>query len=158
MKNKGGLWFQTLNEGRTWSLDTFLEENLCRLKTWRNAPVILESELKIQGIDLLCLSHEDLVENHDETLRVLYNFVGATNYSRINPSASNVSRRGTATVATYRALNAAYNNKMLRSAFRVLSLTPRKLIQGNKSPLWKVTEALSRSSWSSNDVRKRLTS
>ena len=150
------LWFQTLNEGYSWGLEKFLDKNLDALQTWREAPEVLRRELEAESVGFLCIEYEELLKNREATLRILSNYIGGNLLSQDTESRANVSRWGKTTIVTYRFLNVAYKNIFVRAMFRALALTPRKMIQGNRSPLAKVTESMSASSWTSSDVSRLI--
>ena len=150
------LWFQTLNEGHAWSLKSFLDKNLAALRSWERAPEILRSELEAEGVEFVCIDHEDLSKRPNGTLRMLCDYIGGELPEKVTQSRANASRWGRVTIATYRFLNALNKNIAARAVFRTFALTPRKMIQGNRSPLAKVTESMSASSWTSSDVSRLI--
>ena len=150
------LWFQTLNEGHAWSLKSFLDKNLAALRSWERAPEILRCELEAEGVEFVCIDHEDLLKRPDEALRMLCDYIGGELPEEVTQSKANASRWGRVTIATYRLLNALNKNIAARAVFRALALTPRKMIQGSRSPLAKITELISMSTWSANDVRRLI--
>lgn len=150
------LWFQTLNEGKSWSLARFIEENARALATWISAPEKIATALEQDDVQLLSLSHSSLRNEHDETLKAICRFIGASESNLPQPVKANRSRKGKLTSTTYRLLNRAHQSFLFGVFFRATRLTPRHLIQGRRSPLGYLTETLSSSKWSAKDVQRLL--
>lgn len=144
------LYFQTLNEGRTWRIEEFVEVNRAALETWEFATERVKSTLDERKIDTLVISQQALRADHDATVCQICKFMGCPPICT-KPVASNSARYGTLTISTYRLLNRTYLNIFCRAIFRTLAKTPRKLIQ--RGHLGALTERLSRSRLSPEDVK-----
>lgn len=144
------LYFQTLNEGRTWQLNEFVKANHAALKTWESATEQAMQALDGRGVASLIIRQEALLSDRDETIRQICDFIGCPAVEAVQES-SNSTRCGTATIFAYRFLNRAYMNIICRALFRTIAKTPRKLIQRGR--LGELTERVSRRRLSSSDIK-----
>jgi len=70
------LYFQTLNEGRTWRIEEFAEVNRAALKTWESATEKASAALEERKVSTLIVSQEALRSNHDATIHQICDFIG----------------------------------------------------------------------------------
>lgn len=135
------LYFQTLNEGATWTLQEFIERNGTSLLTWANAEQALRPILEELGVKALFISHDTLRSETDTAIRRICDFCEVPGV-RVHPEQSNASRYGSMTITAYRKLNGLAKLPLMKQIVRTKIITPRKLIQ--KGRLGALTEKLSR--------------
>ncbi|MCA1775264.1 MAG: hypothetical protein LC676_06545 [Loktanella sp.] len=125
------LYYQTLNEKHTWSLEDFISNNRINLMTWRAATKEIEDMCKNKGIDILVLPHHYLVTQQEAALDRISEFVGGSGFDieDINlEKRNNASRYGQSTIAMYRFMNFALNNMLGHAIERMVKKLPRRLI------------------------------
>ena len=148
------LYFQSLNGNSTWTLEDFIDRNGTALLTWQNAAAKIAMALSEEGVEILNLQQEDLLETPEEVTWEICSFVGAPKLD-VHRHISNRSRKGALTVKIYRILNKTYRFRMLKAIYRTGIVNPRKLIQ--RGMVGVVTEKFSRRLLSADDVEKLLT-
>lgn len=123
------LYFQSLNEGRSLSLKSFINNNRTALLSWLDAPEKISNWCQLAGIDLLIVDYEELATNADNALQKIANFVGAHAH-RFNKASENVSRKMPVTIFTFRVLNMLFRLRFFHALFILLDTNPRDLISG----------------------------
>jgi hypothetical protein len=136
------LYFQTLNEGATWSIQEFIERNGTSLLTWSQAETALQPILERLGVKPLLIGHDKLRSDTDKVIRRICNFCEVPEV-KVGPARSNESRYGSMTISAYRKLNGLASFPVMKQIVRTKVITPRKLIQSGR--FGALTERLSRS-------------
>ncbi|HEV8034493.1 hypothetical protein [Yoonia sp.] len=125
------LYFQTLNEKATWSLQEFIRKNEKGLLTWRQAARAVEEMCVRKRIDCLIVPYQSLVSEPGVTLSKIANFIDGSSFNLDEldmDKRSNISRSGAFTIAAYRGLNATFNNGVGRFSERIVKDVPRRLM------------------------------
>ena len=150
------LYFQTLNEGCTWSLAEFVGVNKDNLISWRDAQERVVQACQHENVKVLVVDYEILLTEGDAAIQAVVDFVGGGQW-RVEssiPSRSNPSRYGTWSISWYRRLNEIANFRLGRIVFsRLICRTPRKLIAGRLGAL---LDKLSPRSLTPSDVETLL--
>ena len=122
------LYYQTLNEGYTWSLNTFLKKNKDNLRAWTNCEQVIKKYALKSGLDLLIFNQEELLNNPQELCDRICQFIGVEPVS-VNYSSENISKYEVLHINIYRLLNAIFKFKLVRVPFRLIRTSPRNLMQ-----------------------------
>jgi len=150
------LYFQSLNERFSWSLEEFLSQNRQNLLTWKCAPKAIAQMCQQHGVDLLLIDYSDLRREQIKTLQRISDFIDGSAFDPADiadKGRNNISRYGILTIKVYRVLNRMLDNRLGRGLERFKRKLPRKLIQGG---LGAMLDRLSPTSLSSVDVQRLM--
>ncbi|WNK20114.1 sulfotransferase domain-containing protein [Halomonas piscis] len=146
------LYFQTLNENHTWSLSNFLKQNKNNLLTWKSADADIEDYCAKNNINIIIMDYKDLSNTPEKSIEKIASFIGCKSI-KTPSSRENQSRYGSTTIIAYRILNFICRSKIIFGILKLISLTPRKIIQGRIGAFF---EKLSFDKVSPSDVQRVL--
>ncbi len=137
------VYFQTLNEGSSASLEAWWQRHREGLEAWRHVFSDLTRATERAGVELFVVDYADLRGQPEVCLSEVARWLGTTLPASVRePRRTNASSYGEAFVGTYRALNQLAEGRRIGAAMRMLRLPPRKLMQ--RGQLGAVMQRISR--------------